>query len=467
MKENQNLEFKESWRDEYLKYISGFANTHGGTLLIGVNDSGQVIGVKNAKELLENLPNKIVTTTGVVTDVDLVSENGMEYIKVTIPQSTAPVSFKGKFYYRSGSTLQELNGIAAQDFIMKKMGITWDGQGVDSATLDDIDPEAVKYFIQSGIKNKRLLPSAENDSIQKTISNLELFTEDGRLTMAALLLFGKNPQKYCISATFRIGYFSDDIPEVKTQDMIGGDLIRMADRVIEVLDHKYLVRPIHYEGMRRIEPLEIPEEGLREVLYNAIVHKDYRGTDIHLRVYPDRLRLSNEGELPEGYTMDVLYGQHESKPRNKLIAKAFFYAGFIENWGQGFDKIRRAFEPAGLERPMYENSCGCAVATIKRENFIKMKAGINDTKVDIDNVIDKLTERQKVILQYITIATTNDVIENVIETTSTLAKKIGVSSRTIARDLDAMKKLGLVEHVGPDNGGYWKVLIHGKNNHLD
>jgi len=71
MKENQNLEFKESWRDEYLKYISGFANTHGGTLLIGINDSGQVIGVKNAKELLENLPNKIVTTTGVVADVDL------------------------------------------------------------------------------------------------------------------------------------------------------------------------------------------------------------------------------------------------------------------------------------------------------------------------------------------------------------------------------------------------------------
>ena len=76
--------------------------------------------------------------------------------------------------------------------------------------------------------------------------------------MAALLLFGKNPQKYCISATFRIGYFWDDIPEVKTQDMIGGDLIRMADRVIEVLDHKYLVRPIHYEGMRRIEPLKSP-----------------------------------------------------------------------------------------------------------------------------------------------------------------------------------------------------------------
>lgn len=459
MKENQNLEFKESWRDEYLKYISGFANTHGGTLLIGINDSGQVIGVKNAKELLENLPNKIVTTTGVVADVDLMSENGMEYIKVTIPQSTAPVSFKGKFYYRSGSTLQELNGIAAHDFIMKKMGITWDGQGVDSATLDDIDPEAVKYFIQSGIKNKRLLPSAENDSIKKTLSNLELFTKDGRLTMAALLLFGKNPQKYCISATFRIGYFWDDIPEVKTQDMIGGDLIRMADRVIEVLDHKYLVRPIHYEGMRRIEPLEIPEEGLREVLYNAIVHKDYRGTDIHLRVYPDRLRLSNEGELPEGYTMDVLYGQHESKPRNKLIAKAFFYAGFIENWGQGFDKIRRAFEPAGLELPTYENSCGCAVATIKRENFIKMKAGINDTKVDTKNStnpnLEELTERQRFIYNFIS----DENSEDGTKTAKSLTPKLGVSISTVKRELKELQIKGYLEHIGPSNGGYWKVLI--------
>lgn len=184
--------------------------------------------------------------------------------------------------------------------------------------------------------------------------------------MAALLLFGKNPQKYCISATFRIGYFWDDIPEVKTQDMIGGDLIRMADRVIEVLDHKYLVRPIHYEGMRRIEPLEIPT---------------------------------------------------------------------------------------------YENSCGCAVATIKRENFIKMKAGINDTKVDTKNStnpnLEELTERQRFIYNFIS----NENSEDETKTAKSLTPKLGVSISTVKRELKELQIKGYLEHIGPSNGGYWKVLI--------
>lgn len=143
MKETHNVEFKESWRDEYIKYVSGFANAHGGTLYVGVDDKGNVVGVKDAVKLLVDLPNKISLTTGLVVDVNLLNEDVKEYISITVVQSAMPVSFKGKYYYRSGSTLQELNGIAAHNFIINKMGISWDSQIVEGATLDDIDPEAV------------------------------------------------------------------------------------------------------------------------------------------------------------------------------------------------------------------------------------------------------------------------------------------------------------------------------------
>ena len=114
MKENQNLEFKESWRDEYLRYVSGFANSQGGSLLIGVDDNGVVVGVENAKKLLENLPNKIISTTGVIPEVSMLEENGKEYIRISIGPSNTPVTFNGRLYLRSGSTLQEMDGDAGR-----------------------------------------------------------------------------------------------------------------------------------------------------------------------------------------------------------------------------------------------------------------------------------------------------------------------------------------------------------------
>ena len=254
MKETQNTEFKESWRDEYIKYVSGFANAQGGSLYVGINDKGTVVGLRDAERLIEELPNKISTTTGIAAEVNLLVEGDKEYVSITVQPSMLPISYHGKYYFRSGSTLQELTGIAAQDFIMKKMGISWDSQIVEGATLDDIDPEAVKYFVESGIDNRKLKPETRKDSIEKVLSEIDVITLDGKITIAALLLFGKNPQKYCLIARFKIGWFGDSAGELKTQDLIVGDLIRMADRVMDVLDQKYLVRPIHYEGMRRIEP---------------------------------------------------------------------------------------------------------------------------------------------------------------------------------------------------------------------
>ena len=107
-KESQNIEFKESWRDEYLKWVCGFANAQGGTLYIGVADNGEVCGLQDAKKLMEDIPNKIVNSMGLVADVNLHEQDELAYIGVTITSSNVPISYKGKYYYRSGSTMQEM-----------------------------------------------------------------------------------------------------------------------------------------------------------------------------------------------------------------------------------------------------------------------------------------------------------------------------------------------------------------------
>ena len=118
MAETQLIEHKESWRDEYRKRIAGFANAQGGTLLIGVNDNGQVVGVENAKRLLEDLPNKIQNTLGIVSDVNLLEQDGRTYIEIVTLPCEMPVAYHGEYHFRSGSTKQVPKGNALQQFLL-------------------------------------------------------------------------------------------------------------------------------------------------------------------------------------------------------------------------------------------------------------------------------------------------------------------------------------------------------------
>ena len=99
MEENQNIEYKESWRDEYLKWICGFANAQGGRLFIGINDNKEVVGVANSHRLLEDIPNKIVTTLGIVCDVNLHEQDGLQYLEIAVEPSNMPIAYKGEYHF--------------------------------------------------------------------------------------------------------------------------------------------------------------------------------------------------------------------------------------------------------------------------------------------------------------------------------------------------------------------------------
>ena len=264
--ENQNIEYKESWRDEYLKWVCGFANAQGGKLCIGVNDSGTVCGVENAHRLSEDIPNKIVTLLGVVADVNVLSQEGKDYIEIEVEPSNVPISYRGKYYYRSGSTMQELNGVALQQFILKKMAHSWDDMVHERATVDDIDREAIDFFLQKGIQAGRINPSEANAPTTTVLQNLGLMDKNGLLKNAALLLFAKNPRQFFTGTEFKIGRFHSNMADLISQEMIEGSIIQMADRVVMMLKDKFLTMPIHYEGLQRIESLEVPEDALREIL---------------------------------------------------------------------------------------------------------------------------------------------------------------------------------------------------------
>ena len=258
-RESQNIEYKSNWHDKYLEWICGFANAQGAVMYFGVNNDHEVIGLKNVDRLMEDIPNKIVTTMGIVADVNLLELDGLEYIEVAVEPSNIPISYKGKYYYRSGSTMQELRGPALQQFVLKKMGRSWDDMAHERATIDDLDKSAIDYFLRKGFENGRITDEERNEPIEVLLENLNLINDEGKLKNAALLLFAKKPQRYFTSVQFKIGRFSGNEANLITQDVIEGNIIQMADRVVEMLKSKYLTMPITFKGMNRIEKLEIPE----------------------------------------------------------------------------------------------------------------------------------------------------------------------------------------------------------------
>lgn len=122
--EQQNIEYKIIWRDEFLKWVSGFANANGGVIFIGKDDDGNVCGIDNYKKLMEDIPNKVRDTMGISVEVNLHEVAGKYYVEiVTLPQ-TVPISLRGRYYYRSGSTKQELTGASLNELLLKKSGKT-------------------------------------------------------------------------------------------------------------------------------------------------------------------------------------------------------------------------------------------------------------------------------------------------------------------------------------------------------
>ncbi len=378
--ESQAKEYKPSWRDEFLKELSGFANGNGGELIIGMDDNGKPLGVQNPKKLLEDLPNKIRNKLGVIPLVELHQIEGKNIVRIVIKPSSVPISYGGKFYLRSGSTTQELKGKELQEFLLKKSGKTWDALSSD-VDVSEADLNTVEEFRQ--LAKHRISAISKMDSLEKIFSNLGLITYDGKLTNAGVLLFGKEPQKYILSAETRVGRFrtSTDITDTV---VIKGNLFKQVEAIVESIK-KHLKVKFEIKGIHRKDIWDYPLEAIREAVINSLIHKDYSApADVQVKIYDDKLWIWNPGSLPPQLTVDDLKKEHTSYPRNPLVANVFYLAGLIEKWGSGTNRIMEMCKEMGLPEPEYkEEQGGFSVWFYKdlytEENLIKL--GLNERQI--------------------------------------------------------------------------------------
>jgi ATP-dependent DNA helicase RecG len=454
MYESQNIEYKSSWRDEYLKWICGFANASGGKLCVGIDDDGNKIGIDNHPELLEELPNKFRDVLGVYAEVNLQSEDKRHFIEIIVPRYDVPISLRGKYYVRSGSTLQELKGLALNEFILRRTGKTWDDVAEQRASLNDIDKATVKQFLKDAKAAKRINVE-DNIELSDLLEKLRLL-EDGHLKRTAIVLFGKDPGKFCPNMAVKIGRFGESDADLKFHEVVEGNLIQLKQQIGEILNAKFFIHPIDFVGMQRIERDEFPVAAVREMIFNALVHRDYMGAPTQIRLYNDHFDVWNDGGLPEGITEEDLKKLHRSKPRNPLIADVCFKAGYIDSWGRGTIKIIEACAEAGLPEPDLKEEQGGFLCKIFKSTETGQKTGIKTEKV-----LDKFGISSGKIREKFG-KTAQEIIELIHQdkyiTIPEMADKIGVSSRTVEKQLANLKEAGMMERIGSRKSGYWELL---------
>ena len=451
MKEQQNIEWKQSWRDDYLRWICGFANAEGGTLVIGKNDRGEVVGVANAARLLEDIPNKVRDILGIVVAVNLHSEAGLDWLDIVVDAYPSPVSFKGEYHLRSGSTKQELRGAALDRFLLRKLGRHWDGVPVPYLALADLEPRAIQAFRKLAGRSGRLSAESLAESDAELVEKLHL-TEGRFLKRAATLLFHADPEKFTTGACVKIGFFRTD-SDLLYQDVIEGDLFTQVDKTLDLLMTKYLRAGISYQGTQRLERLPVPEAALREAVINAIAHKDYGASiAIQISVYDHKLIIWNAGQLPPDWSLARLMAKHPSQPANPDIARALFLAGKIESWGRGIELIRNACLAAACPAPRFDcDSTGFWVEF----PFPALTDGEGTSvKTPVETLVKTLAKTQA--------KTPEKILEALGAkpdlTLAELAISIGKSVSAVERAAAKLVKEGRLKYVGPQKGGHWEVL---------
>lgn len=437
--ESETLEFKASFNDEAIECIGALANAHGGVVLIGVTDLGNISGIPTGKKTLEDIANKIQESTDPRLQPSLKTLHYDQKIIIVIQVTAAtgaPVSVRGRYFKRVGKTNQRMSHEEIMQKFMASASKSWDMAIEPESSLKDLDLKKVSHYIEL-VQRVGRLPVPANTTNLDFLYKLELIKENDVPTRAAILLFGCKPDHYFGSAFLKVGRF-------KTPTMILDDrefhdtLIEQLDGVIgwfrERLETKFVI-----SGKPQRDVIwEFPLDAIREAVTNTIIHRDYTSlAHSQIRLYNDHLEIWNSGGLLQDLTTEVLLKKHKSILRNRKIAEAFFYAGLIEQWGSGTIRIAEELRLSGMLPPKFE---------IDAYNF---RIGFYKQKVS-SITAENITGRQIKIVDFL------EQNEHGLKSPEIL-RLLGepIAKRTLRDDLMVLKKLNLIKSSGRGKNAIW------------
>ncbi len=438
--ESESLEFKENFDSEAIEAAVAFANARGGAIFIGVNDKGHTKGITLGKETLKEWANNLSQATEpvVIPEIEEFGIEGKSIVKITVKEyPIKPVAYKGVCYLRVGSSNRKLTPKEIAELHLQTTGSSWDSYSAN-ARIEDIDlNKVVEYVKLANETGRRKIKESPMEALKK----LELI-KGNKPTWAAILLFGKEPQRFLLQAKVHCGRFKGETTIIDDQ-LIDDSIIGQIEKVMEFAKRNLKLEFIITGKPRRDEKWEYPLDAIREAIINAVCHRDYtEPSDIQVRIYDNELIVWSPGKLPLGITLEWLYKPHKSVLRNKLVAQVFFDIAFIERWGTGVQRMLELCEKQNLPSPLFEEYQGFRV--IFRRPFAKeelAKLGLNERQI---KAVD-YTEKKGSI--------TNKEYQELNSTTK----------RTATRDLTDLLQKGLFRKTGKGMRELKYVLISGQN----
>ena len=228
------------------------------------------------------------------------------------------------------------------------------------ASLDDLDTEQMAWFIRMA-RSARGFPLPEDTSTEALLTHLNLLN-DGKPTNAAVLLFGKSPQRVFISSEVRCAHFhgTQVAKPIPSYQVYKGTTFQLVDQAVDfVLSKINLSVGTRAESVQAPVRYEIPKEVVTEAIVNAVAHRDYTSNaSVQVMLFTDRVEVLNPGRLPPSLTLEQLRVAHTSIPNNPLLAESLYLAQYIERMGTGtLDMISRCND-AGLPEPEFDDSSG-------------------------------------------------------------------------------------------------------------
>jgi len=486
--------------------VCSFLNTEGGTLLIGLDNFGLLKGVPRAQEqkarLSEYLLNSVSPEAPIMVSVEPYHNQKLLMVKV-YKGSKPPYIFDGAIYSRRGRKSVKATAEVLSELISfrQEAEMHWERRPALGATLDDLDESAISQTLKD-VKSSGRGREYDYEERASFLEHYGLYQE-GNLTNAAVLLFAKNPARFLPQSRIRLTIFDED----KTSDryrydqVLEGNLFANREKILSFFDLNIATGTSFHDQDWLRQDRPYPKAALREGLMNAIVHRDYSraSSSSIVAFYPDKLEISNTGELPKGMVLSDLEQNHLSQPFNPDIAHIFYMRGMIEKIGRGTLKMIEDCKEKGYPKPVWITGSDITtlifqdITTVGAERTDTLNTSndtVSDTVKDVDDrvndtlnnnddtlndtvnnesgkaLMDNLVEKIMILLNEVGAPNTSDEmmsrwLEIVLFVTGKpgcktkeLMKHTGVSIATIRRDLSALD--GVITHKGSSKtGGYY------------
>ena len=431
--ESESVEFKTSLSDtrRILDTVAAMATIGGGSILVGVRDDGTVLGVDLGEGRLEQLGQRILSATDPKVFVRMETEElpaGI-VLRIDVPPGDGPHLANGRAFVRSGPATVQLSRDEYERRLLERLreSAGYERHPLTEAGFDDLDRGAIERFVELAAPR-----GVTWDGAPRSLLDRLHLLRDGHLTVGAMLLFGHDPQRLLPQAVVRMRV---ERGTVDVGHAVSGPLIRQIEETVRHVQLG-LRRTVDRRGVVRQERDELPLVALREVVVNALAHRDYRSTaPVQVRLDDARLEVWNPGHLPSPLTVAALRQPHPSVPTNPRIARALYLAGFVEEWGTGTLRVVSSMLAQGNGDPLFDASLGGV-------SVVLPLLGSSETT---------LSERQKLLLNKVRGAGQS-------VRASGVAAEMEVSLRTLQNDLSALEELGLVRREGRGRALRWSSV---------